>query len=115
MMFSFLSGQHQGVGGGSRGVIPWLGQSVSQIVTNIPVAQTYPESVANFYSPLESPVASDGEHENSETESMEKKLSKTRNDTPEVICIINFPVFCSFCLLNPILISSLECGCSKGQ
>ncbi|CAG7820208.1 unnamed protein product, partial [Allacma fusca] len=79
----FRERQNSALAGATRGVIPWLGQSVSQIVRSTPVSHSYPESIANFYSPLESPIASDGEHENSETESMEKKLSKTRGDTPE--------------------------------
>jgi hypothetical protein len=68
----------------SQGVIPWLSQSVSQIVLNQAGSQiSYPESVSNFFSPLQSPLHSDGE-ETSETESVGKRRRlRQMNESPE--------------------------------
>lgn len=52
--------------------MPWLSRNVAHIA-HTPLHRSYPESIVDFYSPLESPIHSDGENENSETESMEKK------------------------------------------
>jgi hypothetical protein len=65
-----------GVGGESQRVITWLGRSVSQIAQNPPFQRSYPESTADFFSLPESPIQSDGENEDSETESMEKRARR---------------------------------------
>jgi len=93
--FTLLGQTTGGVGGESQRVITWLGHSVSQIVQNAPNYQrSYPESTADFFSLPESPVHSDEDNEDSETESMEKRAKRlyknmgTFTDSPEVIDIL---------------------------
>ncbi|CAL8142270.1 unnamed protein product [Orchesella dallaii] len=85
----FFNSRQQARGGNSivnpesQGVMPWLGRNVAHIAQT-PLHRSYPESIVDFYSPLESPAHSDAEQESSETESMEKKnlIGKTCNSTP---------------------------------
>lgn len=88
--FVYYKGQQAARGGNSAahpdsiGVMPWLGRNVAHIAQT-PLHRSYPESIVDFYSPLESPIHSDGEHESSETESMEKKkllLGRGNNHVP---------------------------------
>lgn len=65
------------------GIVPWLAQqagrtSVSGVHSIRGAVQSYPQSEANFYSPLESPEHSDKENEQSETESNEKRHQRVK-------------------------------------
>jgi hypothetical protein len=62
--FNVFSGQQAVAASGGRGVIPWLGHSVSQIARSAPAS--------TFYSPLGSPIHSDEENELGE-DSMERR------------------------------------------
>jgi len=81
-LISIFSGQSLVSRGGSMivthdGVVPWLNRNVSHLVQSAP---SCPESVANFYSPLGSPLHSDNEDSDTESSNKRTKVFRKRSN-----------------------------------